>query len=236
MSVTTVLFDLDGTLLPMDLEEYLNLYLSNLAKKVEPLGYDKKEFISNLLSATEFMVRNDGKRTNEEIFWQKFAEIYGNKVYEHKSVFDSFYENEYNLSKTVCGYDQRASETVSYLKNSGFELVCATNPLFPDIAMRSRLSWAGIDEKMFSIITSYENSHYSKPFPGYYLEILAKINKKPEECVMVGNDVSEDMPARKTGMNVFLLTNCLINKKGEDISLYPHGDYTDLIKFIEKLK
>lgn len=235
MSVSTVLFDLDGTLLPMDLEEYLNNYLSNLAKKVEPLGYNKKEFISNLLFATEYMIKNDGKKTNEEVFWQKFAEIYGNKVYEHKSVFDSFYENEYNLSKEVCGHNLMATKTVSYLKGRGFELVCATNPLFPDIAMRSRLSWAGVDSNMFSLITSYENSHFSKPFSGYYREILAKIGKKPEECVMVGNDVAEDMPAKKTGMHVFLLTNCLINKKDEDISLYPHGDFNVLIDYIKKL-
>ena len=235
MAVSAVLFDLDGTLLPMDLDDYLGVYFSNLAKKVAPLGYDKREFISALWSATEYMVKNDGSKTNEGVFWRKFAEIYGEKVYDHKSVFDSFYENEYNLAKAVCGYDHQASKTAEYLKYRGMQLVCATNPLFPYTAMRARLSWAGVDENLFALITSYENSHYSKPFAGYYYEILSIINKKPEECVMVGNDVAEDLPAAKTGMHVFLLTNCLINKSGEDISAYPHGGFSELAEYIEKL-
>jgi FMN phosphatase YigB (HAD superfamily) len=101
--------------------------------------------------------------------------------------------------------------------------------------MRARLSWAGVDENAFSLITAYENSRRSKPFAEYYLEILSKIGMAAEDCLMVGNDVSEDMPARMTGMNVFLLTNCLINKKCEDISAYSHGDFDDLLAYIEKL-
>lgn len=235
MSIKAVLFDLDGTLLPMNLEEYLNVYLSNLAKKVEPLGYGKKEFIASLWAATEYMVKNDGSATNEEVFWREFSKIHGDKVYEHMPVFDSYYTNEYDLAKEVCGYDPMAAKTVAYLYNKGMTVVCATNPLLPYTAMRARLSWAGVDEKYFSLITAYENSRFSKPFPAYYLEILSKISKAPEECIMVGNDVSEDMPAKKTGMNVFLLTNCLINKTGEDISAYPHGGFNDLIAYIEKI-
>ncbi|MBO4392430.1 MAG: HAD family hydrolase [Clostridia bacterium] len=236
MAIKAVLFDLDGTLLPMNLEEYLNVYLSNLAKKVEPLGYGKKEFIASLWAATEYMVKNDGSRTNEEVFWKEFSKIHGETVYGHIPVFNSYYTNEYNLAKEVCGFDPMAAKTVEYLKNRGMTLVCATNPLLPYVAMQSRLSWAGVDENCFSLITAYENSRFSKPFPGYYLEILSKIGKKPEECIMVGNDVSEDMPAKKTGMNVFLLTNCLIDKNGEDISAYPNGGFSDLVDYIESIK
>ena len=53
---------------------------------------------------------------------------------------------------------------------------------------------------------------------------------------MIGNDVSEDMIAEKLGMKVFLLTDCLINKKEADISVYPHGDMDALFRFIDALK
>ena len=36
--ITTVLFDLDGTLLPMELEEFTNTYFGLLAKKAAPFS------------------------------------------------------------------------------------------------------------------------------------------------------------------------------------------------------
>ena len=51
---------------------------------------------------------------------------------------------------------------------------------------------------------------------------------------MVGNDVGEDMVAKNLGMKVFLLTDCLINKSGEDLSAYPHGTFKDLEEYLNK--
>ena len=54
---------------------------------------------------------------------------------------------------------------------------------------------------------------------------------------MVGNDVVEDMVAEKLGMKVFLLTDYLINKYQIDTSIYPNGDFNDLINYLnENLK
>ena len=61
------------------------------------------------------------------------------------------------------------------------------------------------------------------------------MNVKPEECLMVGNDVGEDMIARRLGMKVFLLTDCLINKHDEDISNYPHGGFDELSEYLKAL-
>ena len=47
---------------------------------------------------------------------------------------------------------------------------------------------------------------------------------------MVGNDFIEDGAAAKTGAEVFILTDNLINKNGDDISVFPNGDYDDLKK------
>ena len=49
---------------------------------------------------------------------------------------------------------------------------------------------------------------------------------------MVGNDVGEDMIARDLGMQVFLLTDCLINRKEKDISVYPNGSFDELMDYI----
>ncbi|MCR5720084.1 MAG: HAD-IA family hydrolase, partial [Lachnospiraceae bacterium] len=112
------------------------------------------------------------------------------------------------------------------------KVILATNPLFPRTAVLSRMGWAGVKEEDFEHITTYENSTYAKPNPGYYTEILEKINANPEECLMVGNDAVEDTAAKKAGIDVFILTDCLINPNNEDINELPHGSFEDLGEFL----
>ena len=71
-----------------------------------------------------------------------------------------------------------------------------------------------------------------KPNPAYYQEVLDKLGVDPKECLMVGNDVIEDVAAEKLGMQIFLVTDCLINKKGADISAYPQGTFADLLRYL----
>ena len=143
-------------------------------------------------------------------------------------LFEEFYGNEFQNAKVFCGLNPEAAETVRKLKAEGYRVALATNPLFPAIATESRIRWAGLEPSDFEIYTTYENSTYCKPNPDYYREIMKKISCKPEECLMVGNDVSEDMVAKELGMQVFLLTDCLINSGEKDISVYPHGSFQEL--------
>ena len=114
-------------------------------------------------------------------------------------------------------------------------VILATNPIFPAVATRARIRWAGLDESDFEFVTSYENSCHCKPNPEYYRDILNRLGIDPEGCLMVGNDAVEDTAAKKLGMDVFLLTDCLINK-GVDITGYPQGSFDDLMAYIEKKK
>ena len=107
-------------------------------------------------------------------------------------------------------------------------------PIFPAIATRKRIAWAGLAPEDFELYTTYENSRYCKPNLEYYKEIINELGAKPEECLMVGNDVGDDMVAGKLGMKVFLLTDCLINKADINVSEYPNGNFDDLIKYISK--
>lgn len=50
--------------------------------------------------------------------------------------------------------------------------------------------------------------------------------------MVVGNDVAEDMIAETVGMQVFLLSDCMINKKQEDISNYRFGSFDELMEVI----
>lgn len=235
MSVTTVLFDLDGTLLPMDQDAFVKDYFGRIAAKLAPQGYDAKKLIDTIWRGTGVMVKNGGGKTNEEAFWEYAVSVYGERIVKDKHFFDEFYETEFDKVKAVCGFHPAAAEIVHRLKEKGYRVALATNPIFPARATLWRIQWAGLKSEDFELYTTYENSCYCKPNPDYYRDILNRLDVTAEECLMVGNDVQEDMIAAQLGMQVFLLTDCMINKDDTDISQFPHGDFDSLRKFIDQM-
>lgn len=233
--ITTVFFDLDGTLLPMDQDVFIQAYFSGLARKLAPRGYDPKKLYAGIWAGTGAMIANDGSCSNEEAFWIEFAKYFGPQVKEDLPLFDEFYRTEFLQVQQVCGFNPKAKEVIDLLKEKGLQRVLATNPIFPAVATQNRIRWAGLQEEDFSLYTTYENSRFCKPNLNYYRDILQKLALRPEECLMVGNDVAEDMIARELGMEVFLLTDCLINKKESDISLFPHGGFPELLSLLSAL-
>ena len=235
MKITTILFDLDGTLLPMDQDRFTEAYFKMLTKKLLPHGYEPKKLIDSIWVGTAAMVRNTGQQTNEEAFWKKFTELNGEQVLADKPLFEEFYQKDFQQVKDFCGYNPKAAQMVAALKQRGFRLALATNPIFPAVATESRIGWAGLAPEDFEWYTTYENSSYCKPNPDYYRVLLEKLKVQPEECLMVGNDASEDAAALKVGMSFFLLADCLINKENKDISEYPQGDFDKLLEFVNEL-
>lgn len=235
MSIKMILFDLDGTLLPMDMDEFIRNYFGRLSQKLAPLGYDPALLVKNIWKGTAAMIQNDGRCTNETAFWNTFAALYGEDVRKDEPVFAEYYQNEFQLAKEVCGFNPKVKETVDTLKAMGYRVALATNPIFPAIATESRIRWAGLEPKDFEFYTTYENASCSKPNPAYYQWVAKHLNCRPEECLMVGNDVDDDLPAETIGMKVFLLTDCLINKEDKDISAYPQGSFEELMEYIKIL-
>ena len=233
--IKAILFDLDGTLLPMDQDLFVKAYLGGLAKHMAPHGYDPQKIVQALWEGTGAMVQNDGSSSNETLLWSVFCKYFGDHARKYEPLFIHFYENEFQDIRHVCGFDVRAAETLAQIKEMGYRLILATNPLFPAIATHSRVRWAGLATDDFELITTYENSCHCKPNQQYYLDILDSQGLKPEECLMVGNDVTEDMVARTLGMKVFLLTDHLINKENRNIDEFPNGSFPELMDFIRRL-
>ena len=233
--IKTILFDLDGTLLPMDQDTFAGAYVKGLATTAAPYGYDPKGFAKAVMAGTVAMVMNDGSKTNEEVFWDSLAGVYGDRIKEHMHIFVPFYQTDFQKIKEVCGFEPKAAELIRIIKEKGYRVALATNPLFPKVATESRIRWAGLEPSDFEYFTTYENSHYCKPNLDYYREVLEKLQVDPTECLMIGNDVSEDMITEQLGMKVFLLTDCLINKKNKNIEKYPHGCFNDLCEYIEEI-
>lgn len=235
MSLKAVFFDLDGTLLPMDQDFFIKNYFGSISEYMKAYGYNPQELVKAIWQGTGAMIKNDGKRSNEEAFWGAFVKIFGEACIKDIPRFDRFYVEKFDNLKSVCGYNPKAKEIVDSIKEKRLKVVLATNPIFPSIATEKRISFAGLEVQDFEFFTSYENIGSSKPSLSYYEEVLKRCGVKAEEALMVGNDVSDDMVAAELGMNVFLLTDCLINKDGEDISKYPNGDFDVLADYINTL-
>ena len=235
MSTKVILFDLDGTLIPMDAKVFVGKFTETLGKKLAPSGYDDKLLLKAIWGGIDAMKKHDGSVKNEEIFRRGFATVLGDIAEDVLALLDEYYRVEFNQVKEVCGFDSKAAETVRACKKMGYRVVLATNPVFPSVATENRMRWAGLEPEDFEFFTVYENSSFCKPNLDYYREIIDKLGVTAEECLMVGNDVTEDMVTTELGMKVFLLTRDLINKEEKDISVYPQGDYDDLLAFVKEL-
>lgn len=230
-----VLFDLDGTLLPMDMDAFVNIYFKNLAAALAPRGYDPEKLIAAIWGGTKAMVKNDGSCTNEAAFWQYFASLFGEQARQDEPHFDAFYRTGFVKAKDACGFNENAAKLVQAVKEKGLRCALATNPIFPDVATSQRIEWAGLNKADFELYTTYENSRYCKPNPAYYRDILEKMGLKGEDCLMIGNDGVEDVAAMQCGMQVFLLTDCLLNGDKVDLEKIPHGSFEDAIQFVNAL-
>ena len=235
--IKAILFDLDGTLLPMDQDEFTKGYFKLLAAKLAPYGYEPKTLIDTVWAGTAAMVKNTGVQTNEAAFWEMFSRTYGaEKTERDKPLFEEFYADDFERASVFCPRNDKAAETVAKLQRLGYRGALATNPIFPSIATCARIRWAGLAPEDFAFVTTYENSAYCKPNPDYYRDAAQRLGLSPEECLMVGNDATEDMAAREVGMDVFLLTDCLINAKNRDLNAYPRGDFAALNAYIDALQ
>lgn len=231
--IRNVLFDLDGTLLPMDMDEFTTGYFKLLVAKLMPLGIDGKELIGHIWAGTKRMVQNEGTRPNMDAFWEYIQDTFKDKTPEIRERCEDFYANEFDGGRQFCGYNDKVPGLVSDIKKAGYRIILATNPIFPDVATVKRTSWAGLSVDDFEGYTTYENSTFCKPNPAYFSEVCRRFGLEPKECLMVGNDAEEDVAAAKCGMQVFLITDCLVNKKNADISNIPHGSFDDLRNFLK---
>ncbi len=231
-----ILFDLDGTLLCMDNDEFVRVYFGFLAKRAADWGYtDSALLIKTIWEGVAAMVKNDGSRTNFKAFWDCFASTYGEGVWQDIDKFNSFYMNEFNQAKSVADLTKPARRAVELARQKAKKVILATNPIFPRCAVETRLAWLGMTYDDFDLITDYDSFSLSKPNPEYYRKIVEIMNLDPKRCIMIGNDAEEDVQAAgRAGITSFLVTDYMINRKNLDIDV-PGGRYEDMIEFLEGL-
>lgn len=232
MLLKAVLFDLDGTLLDIDMDYFLTQYFREMTKMAEEKGLVLPDLVDRLWKSTRAMMSNlDPNRTNREVFEEDF---FRDAPYAPQILwpfFDEFYHHRFSRLKVHTKPFPEVRSIMEKVFAKGHRVAIATNSVFPEVAIRQRLDWAGIGDFEYSLITSYEVMHFTKPHVEYYKEIADYLKVRPEECLMVGNDVSEDLAARRLGMKTFLVKDRLINTGHLPVKADWEGYLSDLLHF-----
>ena len=208
-NVSTLLFDLDNTLVFMDENQFVMAYATNAASYFSDVFPDPKVFVHHLLAGTRYMVSTKNTKTNIEKFFDYFLpqcnQLSKEVVYKR---FLDFYTTDFDNVQSIVKTNAIVPKIFDMVLEK-FQVVIATNPLFPEIATLKRIRWAGLGDYVnkIELITHGEDFSTSKPDIAYYQEILDKIDKKPADCLIIGNDLYNDGSGSRLGMKFFHVIN-----------------------------
>jgi len=225
--IKAILLDLDDTLLRTNMTTFLPMYFQALGRHMQSF-LSPDELIPLVLQSTvKMMEDSDPEKTNQDVFDGHFFPRLNHDSAEIKTAIRDFYEHEFPKLQQYTNPMPFAVELVDLLGNQGFKLVVATNPLFPRRAIEHRIHWAGLSKVPFDWITTYENSHFCKPNPLYYREILSRIEVQPQEAVMIGDDYEKDIiPARQLKMTTFWVSDQAVQEG-------PYGDLKECMLWLQ---
>ncbi len=204
MTINAVLLDLDNTLLNSDMDTFLPPYFKALGRRFQT--YIAPDVLTqHLMRSTRAVYENrDAGATNEEVFHQNFRAGVGELCDTLTPEFATFYEEEFPALHIHTSPRPAARPFVQYLIDRGYRVVIATNPMFPQRAVEHRLQWAGVGDLPFTFLTTLENSHFCKPNPDYYREVLSRLECTPSQAIMIGDSLENDiLPAADVGLNTY---------------------------------
>ena len=235
MRYQAILFDLDGTLLPMDLEAFTGAYFGALSKELAPLGFTPQTLFKPFWVCTKAMMGNTTGKTNADVFWETFTAMTGVDRARVEPLCDAFYTQGFQAARSGTRENPLAAEAVRLAREKADNVVLATNPLFPMAGQATRLSWIGLKPEDFDLVTCYTSDRYCKPNPAYFTDICRRLDLEPGRCLMIGNDDSEDMQcAAAAGMAGYLVTDCRITNQ-ENPWTGPQGSFAEMIEMLQNL-
>lgn len=233
--IKAVLFDLDGTLLDIDMDIFIQNYFKLMVEMARHRGLPYQDLPKKIMIATEAMIRDkDPNRTNKEVFESVFYQICEADPNLMAAFFNDFYKEAFPRLSSLAAPMQGAQEVVAKAFEQGFKVAIATNAIFPYSAINERLKWAQCHDFPYELVTTYENMYFCKPHHEYYLDICRLLGVQPHECLMVGNDVAEDLVAGEVGMETFLCRKRILNEGARRIKPSYEGDLLLLYRLLSE--
>ena len=233
--IRAILFDLDGTLLPVHNDFFFRDYLAQISAIIP--GREPQQVAGAIMGCLRDVMRENQPGVTVEQRFARGLSHYLNMPYaEQEPRYMRYYQEEFPKLGTGIQPMPQVRAALEAARARGVQAVLATNPVFPGVATRERMRWAGVSEADFSLVTYYEDCCFTKPHTAYYAqEVLARLHLRVEECLMVGNDAIEDMaPAKALGMRTFLLTPFAIGAQGRS-GWDAEGDYDAMLACVEEM-
>ena len=194
--LTTVLLDLDNTLLNIDMSRFMPRFFDALR------SHGGDALVDALMAGTRAALTNDHpNETNQAVIERVVAEQTGSAGVNR---LDQFYRTVFPTLNNITTPAPDASRAVALCQSLGLQTVIATHPLYPHAGIIERMRWAGVAAFDYALITSSDNTHATKPSLKFYRDILVKVGANGAETVMVGDDWQKDIePAAALGMKTF---------------------------------
>ena len=229
----TILFDLDNTLLGDAAGEFIPAYFEALSNHLAPT-IGKSLALQGLMAASEAMDADvQTAVSNHDIFWQVFKRVTG---YDQEMEAPLFYRDIYPQLESFTQKRPVARELMTYCFAQGWKVAIATKPVFPLVAIRERLRWAGVPMNDFDYarVTTYENSTAVKPHLFYYQQILQEIGSVPADALMVGDSWEMDIePAAALGMSAYWINDHAAPPDSDLVVGY--GTLDDFFTYLQQL-
>jgi len=202
----TLLLDLDDTLLNSNMDEFIPEYFKLLSNNLKDL-VDPELLIKSLMLGTKQMFKKTSPEGSlSDVFAGEFYKLIEVPEEKLRSRLDLFYEEIFPTLEYLTSKKDDAIEFVKRSFNDNHRIVIATNPMFPLKAVEHRLRWAGLapEDYDYSLITAYEDFHFTKENVAYFPEILGRLGWPDDPVLMIGNDLDMDIkPALQAGLPVF---------------------------------
>lgn len=238
-----IFFDMDGTLVDLDPHTFLERFYRLLDARARRAGINAGVFTQALDAGFMAMGDHPSTITNAAAFWNAFFDAYaaiaGPVLLKDKRTLVDFLQGFYDEEFPTIGEgvvpNPAAQQAVATLAAKGYPLYLTTMPLFPREGVLARLAWAHVDGSLFSRMTCYDNSTAVKPQLAYYYENLAVAGARPDRVLMVGNNTVDDLVCLDAGMDAYLVTDCLINDNGFDVTTVKHGTLSQFAQFAQSL-
>ena len=233
---STVFFDLDGTLLPIDTHKFMEDYFASLGAFCAAEGLEAKPVLAAVMAGVHAMAKTDGEQTNRELFWGVFEQETSMNAASAEDMFMKYYAQAFPQVGAHVTLNEHAARAVATLKSKGYRIALCTMPMFPIIAVEERLRWAGLDSSDFEFVTDYATCNAVKPMERYYDGCLKRAGVSADEVLMVGNHEREDGWITKLGCDIYFITDNLIkDEKGISAEACKHGSMQQFADWCEAL-
>ncbi len=230
-----VLFDLDGTLLEVEMCEFIPAYITSLADCFGDL-VDRTAFADALLAATFSLLHaRSGGPTNEELFLAALDRHAGIAPAQFAERFQDFCAGSLSALAPHVRPSPLARKVVERCFERGLKVAIATNPVFPRPVVEARLRWGNLHDFDFAHVSTFENSRFCKPDPQYFHDLLQTLGMDPRQCLMVGNDTEHDLAARQVGIRTFLVDTWLIDRLDGEYEFDYRGGHSELLHFMGEI-